>query len=206
MPIQSFTIQVASDDGSGYYSSTNTWPPNPPAAGSTWVDEPGALLLAVKEDDPAGPPDYYAEICCMRWDTSALPDDATITGATLKLRLVSVVTTLTRNVEGTYYDFGGEPTVAADWILSAPASIFTPVDVAGLTVGAVNNFDLTDLTGISLSGYTGIRLNISGDAAPVNNKSAARFASYEDPSLPAPQLDVTYTQPAVPAPIAWITA
>jgi hypothetical protein len=193
MPTDTFTIATAADDGSGYYVSTNTWPPNPPAAGSTFVDEPGDLLIAVKEDNPAGPPDYYAEVCCMRWDTSSIPDAATITGVDLKLHLVSVTTTLTRNLVGDYFDFGGEPTVAADWILSANPSIFTAVDVASLTVGAVNTFALTDLTGISKTGFTGIRLTIDNNTSPVDNKSAARFASFEDPTNPAPQLVVTYT-------------
>lgn len=191
MPTDTFPIAADADDGAGYYFHT-AWPPS----GGTFAAEDGiALLVAAKEESDF----YYAEVVLLRWDTSSIPDTATITGANLKLYLVSKVTTLTRNLVGDYYDFGGSPTVAADWILTPSPSIFTAVDVAtGLTTGAVNTIALTDLTGINVSGYTGVRLAIDGGDTGVEVQSKARFASREDTTNQEPRLEVTYTLATTP--------
>ena len=187
MPIITFSVAADADDGSGYYFAA-TWPPN----SGTFVDEPGAVLYAVKDLSDF----YYAEVCCMRWDTSTLPDAATVTAANLKLYVTTTpFTEAGRNLIGDYYDFGGEPTVAADWVLETSPSIFTGVLVDTIATGTVLTVPLTNLSGISKTGYTGVRLSISGAAAPAA-KAAARFASREDATNPEPQLEVTYSEAA----------
>ena len=62
-----------------------------------------------------------------------------------------------------------------------------------ITQFVVLTIPLTDLSGVSKTGYTGIRLSISGAAAPAA-KAAVRFASHEDATNPEPQLEVTYSE------------
>lgn len=187
MPTVTFSVAADTDDGSGYYFAA-TWPPD----SGTFQNEPGAVLYAVKDLSDF----YYAEVCCMRWDTSTLPDAATVTAANLKLYVTTVsFTEAGRNLVGDYYDFGGEPTVAADWVLETSPSIFTGVLVDTIPTGTVSTIPLTDLSGISKTSYTGVRLSISGGAPAAASKSAARFAARES-GFATPQLEVTYSEAA----------
>lgn len=200
MPTDTFDIAVAADDGAGY-KSDSTWAGVPTGP---FADEPGDVIYVVKYV----PGNYYAENAFVRFDTSSIPDDATVTAAQLKIYLLALVSQFgTQFLEGDYYDFGGTPTVTADWILTVAASIFTPIQTTSLTTSAVNTIDLTDLTGINLSGYTGIRLAIS-NVTVVNNSQEVEldFAGFGNATGSAAQLLVTYTTPAAGANVAWIRA
>ncbi len=184
MPTVTFPIAVAGDDGSVVYSHT-AWPPN----GGTFTA--GTNLYLSKD----GGATKYNDVSCVRFDTSSVPDNATVTAASLALYCGSKSDNATSNysVVADYYDFGGSPTVPGDWIETASPSIWTAVDLGSVTANAINTFTLTNLTGISKTGYTGIRITFSAGAPTGTNELS--IASYEDANQ-EPRLTVTYTVPA----------
>jgi len=130
----------------------------------------------------------------MRWDTSVIGSGSTVTAATLKVYVISKqLNEAGRSLVGDYYDFGSEPTVGADWVETASPSIFTAIGIGSITAGAVNNITLTDLSGISRTGYTGIRLTLSSGAPTAGNTDFVQFATREHATFQEPRLSVTWT-------------
>jgi hypothetical protein len=93
---------------------------------------------------------------------------------------------------GDYYDFGGEPSVAADWILTASPSIFTAKRLNTFTAGSPSTITLNDLSGINTSGYTGIRLTLDSGTPSAAFENNIIIASSENTTYLGVQLDVTY--------------
>ena len=65
--------------------------------------------------------------------------------------------------------------------------------MSSITTGATNDFALTGLSSIATSGYTGLRLLVDGGQPSGDNY--VQIASFDNPTLPEPQLVVTYTTP-----------
>jgi hypothetical protein len=181
MPTDTFAVSSDANDGSCYKQGT-TWPP------TTFAVDDGPDQYASKALVGGT---YYADVSFMRFDTSSIPDTATITGAVLKLDIIAKSDDNNFSLVGDYYDFGGEPSVSADWIETASPSIFSAIDLTGITVGAILSITLTDLSGISKTGFTGIRLTLSSGTPTGQN--GIQYAAYEHTTRQEPRLDVTYT-------------
>ena len=193
MPTDTFPIAAATDDGCGLWTS-GSWPP------SFSADESDTELICSK----ALVGNYVEEISFMRWDTSTLPDDSTIDSANLQLYATSRNDTSDNySLVGDYYDFGGEPVVAGDFIETASPTIFTAKDIGTFTLSAVNTIALTDLTGISKTGTTGIRLTLSSGTPAAENYII--FAAFEH-AQQEPRLEVTWTAAPAGTGLAWIRA
>lgn len=187
MPTTTFSITADADDGSGYWEDT-AWPPT----GGTFNTDDGASMFATRWVSAT----YVSEVAVMRFDTSSLTSGAVVSAATLKLYCEAAINANGYSVEGDYYDFGGEPTVAADWALTpSGTSIFTGIPTTSWTTSAVNNVTLTDLSGINTTGYTGIRLIMVGAGTPTG-QNFVQWATAESANQ-EPRLDVTYSAPAV---------
>ena len=195
-------IAIADDDGTGEYNRAGGgWPPS---SGGVWTDNSNAIYESAVKMDQGGS-NSTGQIACLRFDTSFLPDDAVIQSALLQMFVTFVEDANNTSVVADYYDFGGEPTVAADFIETASPSIFTAVDLGAITVGAVNSFPLTDLTGISKTGYTGIRFTLSS-YTPNFNYDQVQFAAFEHTVYQAPRLTVVYSEAEEAVPLMWHTA
>lgn len=212
MPTDTFPIASDADDGSGSLDQS-TWPPT----GGIFTNEDGTQMYAAAGAYISGGTVYYISTSLMRWDTSSIPASATISAANLLLYAIATTDdSASFSVAGEYYDFGGEPTVAADISVISGTSIFTPFRINTVSIGAVRTIPLTDLTGIMRSGetnpqgntgITGIRVSTNNPGAPtpiVDNN--VTFAALEHATLQEPRLEVTYTVPSSGVPIAWIRA
>ena len=193
MPTDTFPVAADANDGWGGWVAEQAggglWPPAGSPGSHFETDAglgfPDILVLSKREI-------YEAMITCLRFDTSTIPDTAVIASANLELYAVSRDEFGNNyNMVGDYYDYGGSPLVAGDWIETASPSIFTAVDITGLTLSAVNTITLTDLTGINKTGFTGIRLTLSAGTPTVAN--VMRFASREHATGQEPRLIVDYT-------------
>lgn len=210
MPTQTFDIAADGDDGGCFFfQPSGAWPPN--GGGSTFTaDDDGDDMWTFKQD--LGSADSEADVCFMRWPTGDVIAGGTPTAATLKVYAMSKVNSGSGfSVVGDYYTRvnPGGPSVAADWSEGASPSIFTGVAIPAITVGDVNNFTLTDLSGINTSpgGYTGIRMTLSPGDPPAGNTDYVQWATREHATFAAPQLDVTWdAAPAAGVSLAWITA
>lgn len=128
----------------------------------------------------------------LRFDTgSVLPDTAIVTGATLRLRIESHSDVDTRSITA---DWNGAWTgVAADWSIAA---LTTAHAGTALSTFTTDNFDYDfTLTGygggnVSTTGYTNLRVHISGGAPTGYNYVAV--SAFGHATNPAPRIIVDY--------------
>jgi hypothetical protein len=181
MPTDTFAISSAANDGS-CYKQGSTWPP------TTFAVDDGVDQYATKIKIGST---YFADVSCLRFDTSSIPDTATITAANLLIDVIAKADDdTTFSLVGEYYDFGGEPSDSTDWKETASPQILS-VDIGSITAGAVNSIPLTDLSGINKTGITGIRLTLS--AGTPTGQNGVHYAAQEHTTRQEARLEVTYT-------------
>lgn len=189
MPTATFSIASAADDGTGI-AQNNSWPP------TTWTDDSDNADNALYNSKGSfSSVTYYHEQSFMRWDTSPIDDLSTILAANLAVWVDSKQDADNAfSFVGDYYDFGGEPTVSGDRVETPSPSIFTAVDITGITVSAVLTLPLTDLSGISKTGFTGIRTGLSAGTPTLGPlvQNSVRIIAFEHATLQEPQLQVTW--------------
>ena len=179
--------------------------------GDAWVDEPqsagyppvGAVsavgvrsFFTVARRAAFG--NYKVFVGLLRFDTSALPDGATVTSAVLRLHVRGKADGDNRGLVGEWYGASNWPIDAGDWSLDSSGSALAAVDLTGIPVGSVSSFDLVGLGSVSRTGSTGLRLHLSGGQPSADNY--LQLAAFEDSSLPEPQLVVSYSTAAPVAP------
>ena len=102
---------------------------------------------------------YQVFVGLLRFDTSALPDGATVTSAALRLHVLGKADGDNRGLVAEWYGASNWPIDAGDWSL---ASSGTRVAGGGhhrdLRSGRASSFDLVGLGSVSTTGSTGLRL------------------------------------------------
>ncbi len=186
-PTTTFTIGASDDDGTVEKESTS-YPPT----GSVTVSDTTATDDIVKRK--AGSL-YTERLALDRWDTSSLPDSATVTAATLRVRITSIAGDAdARNLVGEWYVFTGSLS-SGDYSTPPQGSDAYSVDISNLVNGQDNDITLSDVAAnINLTGNTGIRHGVSG-GTPTGSNGAA-WASFNHASLNPARLLVTYTDPS----------
>ncbi len=119
-----------------------------------------------------------------KWDTSPIPDTATVLSADFEPFINSFSDTNSRNFIGEYFAWGA--VTCADWSASPGSDAFSS-DITGLATG-VNTIAMSSLTSINKTGFTELRLGVSGGEPASNN--AVIIRSREDGG--GPELIVTY--------------
>jgi hypothetical protein len=128
----------------------------------------------------------------LQWDTSALPDTAVVTSATLTVWVVTVDNTDARSFQGEWFNWGASCD-AADWTLSAASTAFSAPN-SSIVTNAANTIPLSGVLGnINLSGRTSVRLHESGGPPTGNNRVVV--AGYANTSQAGPRLQVCYALP-----------
>jgi hypothetical protein len=184
-PPTTITVGVAAggDDG----NVVVTAPGYPPVGGAV-ANSTGSVLTAGRRFVYGG---YDVFDGLVRFDTSAIPDGATITGATLRLYVTGKADGNNRNLVAEWYDAGSWPIDAGDYVLNPGGSALAGADVTQIAVGASNDFALTGFGSISKTGYTGLRLGVDGGQPTADNY--VQIAAFDHPTLAEPRLIVTYT-------------
>lgn len=199
MPTATFNIASGIDDQ--YVGSTSaTYPP--PSTGlqrevtQTEINAPGRSWNGTTYDVRNG---------LLRFDTSSLPDGATITGATLTVSNNDRANPDTRNVTIEYYDWNGSSD--SDFsLVGDPASFpagktaHSGRDISLFTFGQhVLTLENLNYPGnINPGGYTSFRTHISGGTPTGNNYMTIH--ALENATNPEAQLIVTYEGPDVDYP------
>lgn len=192
-----FTIAASGDDGEAVGQFNFTYPP--PSATGTDSDDPNfatrKTLLGITFDVRTG---------LLRWDTSAIPDYATVTAATLRVWCLSKSDADGRSLLAEWYTHDGSIGFD-DWTSTEASDAHSGTALASITTGAYNNFTLQNLENINKSGYSGLRTHISG-GQPVGNNFVA-FETIEGGVHNPPQLIVTFdTNEQEARPVATDTA
>ena len=179
-----FSVAAGTDDQQVLRSGVN-YPPN---TGPFSRQPAGATIEASKNYQGSG--GYHVRNALLRWDTSSIPDNATITKATLRFWCTVRNPSDARNLVAEYWGWNG--TSQTDWSGTPPGTPVFRAPVANITSGAWNSVEFADLGGISKTGWTLIRCHISGGTPTGYNYVV--MSAFEN-TTPEPQLIVEYTTP-----------
>jgi hypothetical protein len=186
-----FAVSASGDDGDVMANNMGvsgaTYPPSPASASST-----GWQTFGIRKAGPFAS-GYELRVGLARFDTSALPNNATITAAKLRLYVTSRQSADNRKLVAEWYPATNWPIDAADYTTTPTTTASAGLAVTTLTTGAQNDLTLQNLGSISLTGLTALRLHLDGGQPTGEN--AVWVASYDDGTLPRAQLIVDYTTP-----------
>jgi hypothetical protein len=184
-----FSVAAGGDDGSVKASSmggSGLYPPSEsPSANAS------ASGVGIRRSGPSFG-GFEVRVGLLRFDTSGLPDGATITSAKLRLYVTDATSANSRSLVAEWYPVSSWPIDAADYAATAASTALAGTAIASLTTNASNTFVLQNLGSVSTTGATALRLHISGGQP--SGENAVWFASFED-SSPEAQLEITYTAP-----------
>lgn len=184
-PTTTFNVSASGDDGS-VFASDASYPPGADSAGTasqstlTRRTFSGAL--------------FSVEVVLVRWDTSSLPDAATVDAATFRPRVIATGDADGRSFTAEWYEAGTIGT--EDYTSTAGTDAHAGTLIGELLQGGDNDFALANVSNVSLTGYTGLRLHISGGQPTGNN--FIEFATFDNETLTEPRLIVDYTEGAPP--------
>ena len=182
------TVSVASGGDDGDVAVRSSWSnPYPPSA-SPASNSTGTVYTAARRRAYGN---YQVLVSLLRFDTSAVPDGATITSATLKLHVIDKADEDNRALQAEWYPSSNWPIDPADWSLDSTASALAGADITGIPTGQVSNFVLGGLGSISTTGSTALRLHVSGGEPAGDNY--VQLASLEHSSAPEAQLVITWS-------------
>lgn len=187
-PTTTFTVNVGADNGKVGKWHDGTYPP-------TANSEAVAPTTPVSTQRSKVGSTFDIHVALMRWDTSSLPDGATIQSATLRVYVGAGmrVNTDARNLTADWYT--AWPIDIADYIVAAQTSAIAGVALSSITEGVDNDFVLADApANVSKIGYTGLRLHISGGQPTGRNYLGT--PGYPFGGDPFNRLIVTYTLPS----------
>jgi hypothetical protein len=180
--VMTFTINAGGDDGNVLQRS-GSYPPS----GGNALDTTAATVTVARRYQFSL---YRILVGLVRFDTSPLPDGATIVSATLKLYIDSRASPDNRNLVAEWYAGSNWPIDFGDWSLDSTANAHPGTPITSLPTAATTNFTLQNLSNISTTGPTGLRLHIDGNAPTGDNYVS--FDSFENSTGPHPQLTITY--------------
>jgi Concanavalin A-like lectin/glucanases superfamily len=181
-----FSVAAGADDGDLAVGASQSlgYPPS----GAPAVSVTGSVLTAGRR---AVFGEFEVNTALLRFDTSGLPDGATVSSATLKVFVSGKADADNRELVAEWYAASSWPIDAADFSLDSTGSALAGADITSLATGSVNSFALVGLSAVSTTGSTGLRLHVSG-AQPVGD-NFVQIASLEHASNPEAQLVVSYT-------------
>jgi hypothetical protein len=112
----------------------------------------------------------------------------------LTINAVGKVSSDGRSLIGSWIDGSANwPISASDWVADAGTSALAGTALSSIPVGSQTTINLSGAGQVSLTGYTGLRLGLSG-AAP-SGDNYLQIAATDQSSSAAATLTVTYTIP-----------
>lgn len=174
---------ASADDG---FTSKNaaTYPPD---AGTPTTNTAGTAASIARD---FGGGIYVVTVVLLRFDTSSIPDGATILSANLKLYCTARQDANGGGVQGEYYATANWPIDTGDYTSVVSDSAFAELPVFSLLLAAYNTFALkTPNTSISKTGYTGFRIHLR-TTNPPTGLNQATFEMMDGTNKPV--LEVTY--------------
>jgi hypothetical protein len=191
-PTTMFNIAVSTDDGRVY----GTGPSYPPP--ETTVDTNENIDTVNRNYNPTNTNGYGISNVLMRWNTSSLPATAHVMGAWVTVRVPAVdnnhdptvVSTDTSNLTADSYTTWPISASAYSTVAQTTALSAESLDPYSFTPGMDDYIFLDNTSGITSTGYTGLRLHVDGSKPTGLNY--LQFDSFDSTSGHGPQLTVIY--------------
>ena len=117
----------------------------------------------------------------LRFDTSPLPDNATVSSVKLRGYLTSVADDDDRTLIGEWYSAANWPIDPSDWTLTPTTTALPGTDITSLNKNSTVELTLANPSSLSLTGYSALRLGISGGQPNADNHVHSRH-----PRTPSP--------------------
>ncbi|HSW65355.1 MAG TPA: hypothetical protein VLH56_18910 [Dissulfurispiraceae bacterium] len=186
-PTTSFSPAASGDDGhlEGYGAS---WPP-----GYTRSITDYPQFSVVNSYDGA---EYAWSVGLIRYDTSGLTADATITDALAYIWPSFRSDKDNFSVRAEYYGTVYWPIGSDDYTTSVGDNAIADVDLGTLSTGTWHGLTMTTLGNINKTGYTGLRWGLTSSQPTDYNSLGPQ--SFDGGSQYCPYLSITYTVPARP--------
>jgi PKD repeat protein len=189
-PTTSFNSSKPEDEG--HVSKTGS--SYPPSSCTGWTDN--SSTIDTERATNAKGDQFWTTNGFMSWDTSSLPDSASVTGATLKFYARSKSNYESRSLTADWYS--AWPIDCADFSETAQTTAIPGLPLADIPVTSDKIVQLSgSATGVSRLGRTGLRTHISG-GQPTTGNSLAIWQFGNASNMPNPQLNVTYSLPSGP--------
>jgi hypothetical protein len=131
---------------------------------------------------------YWANIPLLRFDTSSLPDNAQLTGASLLVQVTGGSNDNARNLVASWNSWNG---TSADYSVASDA--LAGVALSTLVSAGIKTITLDNATGVSKTGNTHLKLAVSGGQPSGFN--GLTIAALEHTTAQEPRLVVGYTLP-----------
>lgn len=184
-PTTSFNPSKPEDEGHVTKSGSSY----PPASCAGWSDT-SSTVTTMKGVNAK--PEYYTMNGFMSWDTSSLPDSASVNSATLKFYASSKDNPESRSLTADWYS--AWPIDCNDFSDSAQTTAIGGLPLANIPTGSSDTIvGLSgSAAGVSRTGRTGLRTHISG-GQPAGWSSLSIWQLGNASNIGTPQLNVTYT-------------
>lgn len=190
MAQSTFSIAASADD-TNLFRQGATYPPATTSGGN----QDGNTFLDTRKSTG-----FESQIMFLKFDTSTLPDNATVTSASLQIYADSANTANNSSVNFEWYIWT-TPAHPTDWADVVGTTAATTA-ITALTTGSNNTIALSNAAAnVSLTGNTGIRFGLSGGQPTGVNE--VFFVAFDHATLTEPKLIVNYD---VGATVAWLTA
>lgn len=183
-----FSVAASGDDGDVAAGGASWPPPDTPVAATIPATITVRKCSVVFDEVIVG---------LMRFDTSLIPDNAVVIAATLQVYVTAKADQDNRSLQGEWFDNANWPISSGDYALDVGTNAIFSVDITGISTGQVVDFTLANPGNVNKTGYTGLRLGISGGKPAVFDNRIV-IASYDDATLQEPRLIVTFTEALPP--------
>jgi hypothetical protein len=193
MPLLEIPIAASLDDQAIGQELSSVYPPDTAIARFT-----NSVAGVWAQKSRGGDTTYRIRNALFQWDTSAIPDNAVITGAWLRVHVLSRGDVDNRSIRIRYYNWGGSSNTdyTAEDFDSGGTAAQDGYDITNLTAGQVNDIPITDFSGINKSGTTKLRVSVTG-GQPTGSQDE-NWASFENTnSQPVAKLVIRYNTPSI---------
>lgn len=195
LPQATFTIASGSQDGYATREFSTAYPPNTTSS----YQGTQTSIWAGRNYQVSDQGYYSVQVIVLGFNTSALPDNAIVTGVSLTGTTAWRADTDGLSLVIEWYD---DPVFAAgSWTSSPSNDAHAGTSLTSIVIEEPHTYTLSGAAGfphISKGGVTGLRLHVSqraSNAAPTGENSFAMYA-YEHASIVPPALVVNYVLPA----------
>jgi hypothetical protein len=180
------TFTVGASDDQDVQARGATYPPSGSIVHNS---DPLHLYISKYAESIGNPQPFYTVIGLLRFDTSAIPDNATITSAIVKTVIRLVRNDNSRSLTAEYATWDGSD---ADYTTTVGTNANAGIPLSTIAPGPFDIPLLNPNANINKTGTTYFKFHISGAQAGYNQFNTVEFTTVERSADEASKLIVTY--------------